>query len=98
MTIPAGQKRDEERRYKAEALALGYALQDALRDLVHVHGLQYLDTFLARRIRLAPKELGRDEGLNIAGVLAAQRSRTDDAEAALRRAVECVRRDPEPLD
>ncbi len=96
MTIPAGQKRDEERRYKAEALALGFALQDALRDLVQVHGLKYLDTFLERRIRLAPKELGEEERA-ISGVLAAaQRTRTDDAEAALRRAVERVRRDPKP--
>jgi hypothetical protein len=97
MTIPAGQKRDEEKRYKAQALALGFALQDALRDLVQAHGLQYLDTFLERRIRLAPKELG-EEDRAISGVLAAHRSRTDDAEAALRRAVERVRRDPKPLD
>jgi hypothetical protein len=37
----------EEKRYMTEAMALGSALQDALRDLVKVHGVNYLDTFLS---------------------------------------------------
>jgi hypothetical protein len=40
-----------EKRYMTEAQALGSALQDALADLVQVHGVQYLDVFLERRLR-----------------------------------------------
>ena len=95
MTEPAGQKKLDEKRYRAEALALGFALQDALRDLVEVHGMQYLDAFLERRIRLTRKDSGEDDGLSV--LVAAQRSTADDAEAALRREVDRVRRDPKPM-
>jgi hypothetical protein len=84
----------EEKRYMTEATALGSALQDALRDLVKVHGINYLDTFLERQLQSTIEELRRDISVKAPGILAAQRSTADDAEAALRREVEGVRSKP----
>jgi hypothetical protein len=84
----------EEKRYETEAMALGSALQDALRDLVKVHGLTYLDTFLERRIHNTVEGLRRDTGVNIPQLRATQRTTADDAEAALRREIEAVRNNP----
>jgi hypothetical protein len=84
----------EEKRYVTEAMALGSALQDALRDLVKVHGINYLDTFLERQLQSTVEELRRDISVKAPGILAAQRSTADDAEAALRREIEGVRSSP----
>jgi hypothetical protein len=84
----------EEKRYMTEAMALGAALQDALRDLVNVHGLDYLDTFLERRLHSTVEELRGDNALKAPGILAAHRSTADDAEAALRREIDLVRSSP----
>ena len=84
----------EEKRYMTEAMALGSALQDALRDLVKVHGINYLDTFLERRLQSTVEDLRRDNSVKAPGILAAQRSTADDAEAALRREIEVVRSSP----
>jgi hypothetical protein len=73
-----------------EATALGAALQDALRDLIQVHGLNYLDTFLERQLQSTVEELRRDNSVKVPGLLAAQRSTADDAEAALRREIAAV--------
>ena len=86
----------EEKRYMTEARALGSALQDALRDLVKVHGVNYLDTFLERQLQSTVEELRRDVSVKAPGILAAQRSTADDAEAALRREIEGVRSSPKP--
>jgi hypothetical protein len=83
-----------EKRYMTEAMALGSALQDALRDLVKVHGVEYLDTFLERQLRDTVEELRCDSGLNVPGILAAQRSAADDAEGALRREIQMARSSP----
>ena len=84
----------EEKRYMTEAMALGSALQDALRDLVKVHGINYLDTFLERRLQSTVEEMRRDNSMKAPGILAAQRSTADDAEAVLRREIEMVRTRP----
>ena len=84
----------EEKKYRIEAEALGSALQDALRDLVQVHGVEYLDSFLERRLNATVEHLREDPGANVPSLLAAQRSLADDAEAALRREVDSVRRSP----
>ena len=80
-----------EKRYMTEAEALGSALQDALADLVQVHGIQYLDVFLERRLNETVEKLRQDVRVSVPSILAAQRSTADDAEAALRREVESVR-------
>ena len=87
-------KTREEKRYMTEAAALGSALQDALRDLIKVHGINYLDTFLERQLHSTVEGLRCDTGLNIPGIVAAQRSSADDAEAVLRREIEMVRSKP----
>jgi hypothetical protein len=79
-----------EKRYMTEAQALGSALQDALADLVQVHGVQYLDVFLERRLNETVERLRQDVRMSVPSILAAQRSTADDAEAALRREVESV--------
>jgi hypothetical protein len=84
----------EEKRYMTEAMALGAALQDALRDLVGVHGVNYLDTFLERRLHSTVDELRGGNALKAPGILAAHRSTADDAEAALRREIDEVRSSP----
>jgi hypothetical protein len=84
----------DEKRYQIEAMALGAALQDALRDLVKVHGINYLDTFLERRLQSTVEEMRRDNSMKAPGILAAQRSTADDAEAALRREIEMVKSSP----
>jgi hypothetical protein len=84
----------EEKRYMTEARALGSALQDALRDLVQVNGLSYLDSFFERQLRRTVDELRSDTGVNIPGIRASQRSTADDAEAALRREIEMARSSP----
>ena len=81
----------EEKRCSTEATALGLALQDALRDLVQVHGPGYLDTFLERQLHTIVDELRSDTGVKIPDVRATQRSTAEDAEAALRREIETVR-------
>ena len=73
----------------------GAALQDALRELVEVHGLSYLDTFLERRLHST--ELRGDNALKVPGILSAHRSTADDAEAALRREIETVRSSPKAV-
>jgi hypothetical protein len=80
-----------EKRYKTEAQALGSALQDALADLVQIHGVQYLDIFLERRLNETVEKLRQEVRMSVPSILAAQRSTADDAEAALRREVESVR-------
>jgi hypothetical protein len=80
-----------EKRCSTEATALGMALQDALRDLVQVHGPDYLDTFLERQLRNIVDQMRCDTGVQIPDVRATQRSAADDAEAAVRREVETVR-------
>ncbi len=94
--MSVGRSRDEKRS-EAEATALGLALRDALCDLVQVHGLTYLDTFLERRLRHSVEELRRDTGVNVPGILAAVRSTADEAEAALRREIDFVRNNPTPV-
>jgi hypothetical protein len=84
----------EEKRSKIEAMALGSALQDALRDLVKVHGITYLDTFLEGQLQSTVEELRRDSSVKAPGILAAQRSTADDAEAALRREIGLVASSP----
>jgi hypothetical protein len=83
-----------EKRCKAELQALSSALRDALSDLVEVHGIQYLDVFLERRLNDTVEELRRGIGVAVPSILAAQRSAADDAEDALRREVDTVRRAP----
>jgi hypothetical protein len=80
-----------EKRYMTEAQALGSALQDALADLVQIHGVQYLDVFLERRLNETVEKLRQEVRMSVPSILAAQRSTADDAEAALRREVESVR-------
>jgi hypothetical protein len=70
---------------------LGSALQDALADLVQIHGVQYLDVFLERRLNETVEQLRQEVRMCVPSILAAQRSTADDAEAALRREVESVR-------
>jgi hypothetical protein len=79
-----------KKRCMAELQALSSALRDALGDLVEVHGMQYLDTFLERRLKETVEEL-RKGGVGVPSILAAQRSAADNAEAALRREVDSVR-------
>ena len=81
----------QEKRYNTEAMALGLALQDALRDLVEVHGSNYLNTFLERQLHTIVDEMRCDTGVNIPDIRATQRSTADDAEAALRREIQTVR-------
>jgi hypothetical protein len=81
----------EEKRCSTEATALGLALQDALRDLVQVHGPGYLDTFLERQLQTVVDELRCDTGVKIPDVRATHSSAAEDAEAALRREIETVR-------
>ena len=78
-----------EKQYRIEADALGAALRDALADLVQVHGLGYLNTFLERRLKETVEEL-REDSLRVPTIRAAQRSAADYAEAALRREIESV--------
>ena len=84
----------DEKRYMIEAIALGAALQDALRDLVKVHGVDYLDTFLEDQLHKTVEQLRCETGVNVSSIAAAQRSKADDAEAALRREIEMVRSRP----
>ena len=84
-----------EKRYKTEAEALGAALQDALDELVQVHGIHYLDVFLERRLQETVEGL-RQDSLRFPSIRAAQRSKADDAEAALRREVGSVRTKSKP--
>ena len=70
---------------------LGLALQDALRDLVQVHGPGHLDTLLERQLHTVVDELRCDTGVKIADVRATHSSAAEDAEAALRREIETVR-------
>jgi type III secretory pathway component EscV len=81
----------EEKRCSTEAMALGLALQDALRDLVQANGADYLDTFLERQLQTVVDEMRCDTGVKIPDVRATQRSTADDAEAALRREIDTVR-------
>jgi type III secretory pathway component EscV len=84
----------EEKRYSTEAMALGLALQDALRELVEIHGSNYLNTFLDRQLHTVVEEMRSDTGVNIPDIRATQRSTADDAEAAVRREIETVRLNP----
>lgn len=95
--IGGGQSRTEQ-KYASETLALGLALEDALSDLVQVHGIGYLDTFLERRLRRTVNEMRRHIGIvDSPGITQLQVQGADDAEAALRQVVENVRRDPTPV-
>src|SRR5215207_3950194 len=79
-----------EKQYRIEAEALGAALRDALADLVQVHGVEYLNGFLERRLKETVENLQQDS-LRVPSIRAAQRSAADYAEAALHREVESVR-------
>jgi hypothetical protein len=92
-----GPQHPDERRYMGESLALSLALQDALSDLVQVHGIGYLDKFLERRMRRTVNALRAAQDGSSEGSRAMQAEITDAGEAALRHAVEAVRRNPDPV-
>ena len=86
----------ENSRYVSESATLSVALEDALCDLVEVHGIAYLDEFLARRIRRSVDDI-RQRPLEIPALarrLLEQQSA--HMEAVLRRVVQRVREDPSP--
>lgn len=95
--IRGGQSRDEQ-KYMNESLALGLALEDALAELVQVHGIGYLETFLERRMRRTVNEIRRYISvIDNSGIAQLQEQSAQDSEAALRQVVENVRRNPNPV-
>lgn len=76
--------------------SLAYALEDALRDLVQTHGLEYLDVFQKRR-QDRMREIHRASAEFHQGALDAL---TDDdieiCDRILERSIVAVKRDPTP--
>lgn len=77
------------------ALMLDFGLQDALCDLVQVHGVEYLDAFLERRLRRTIPQITQPLGHQAMDEMSARNAAL--AEKALRRLVENVRADPTPV-
>ena len=65
--------------------------------IVEVYGPEYLDTFLERRIRRNVRPfLSEIDASQTTPIVTLWREHAEDAEAALRRTIEAVRRDPTP--
>lgn len=93
---PPGPTRNE-RRSSVEALVLSAGLEDSLCHLVEVYGPEYLDTFLERRIRRNVRPfLSEIDASQTTPIVTLWREHAEDAEAALKRTIEAVRRDPTP--